>query len=402
MGLSKGSTRVGNESHQQQANDLAEKLMEVWSRPSPNEPRKQHLVPKSYLKRWAGSDKKLAWIDRSTGELEFRSAKRATRKNDFYTVIDLEGKESFSIEKMLAWVEDRAAPAIDAVLAEPEAVDDVETRERIAVFLGFQTVRGTDFRETHHLVTDWQIKFDALNGVSPDDPDSVAAKLRERGIDPTPESIKEYVETLRKIDEYWFEPHKNQDVQFMMEMATYFGSFLMNAMQWSVYKYPSPVVVTSDTPVVHVRSTSFMTGYATPVMRLFPLDPFHLMSMQMNRPPLAPAVATPRAIGNHIATFAQEHVFAHRDYPEIPRLSNHVRRTPRVETKIIETDDLLVITRNPASLPPDLRSLYFTDQQSPMRRQYRHELESPYDPQFDGPLFSADPVSERDSGVSPK
>lgn len=104
-----------------------------------------HVVPRSYLSRFADAGGALAMLDTTTGKWILTHASNAAVRNGFYTVDLIEEGPSDEVEKVLGRIESAMISAlsrIDDGIWPPSEAD----RRALADFIGLQSVRGVDFR----------------------------------------------------------------------------------------------------------------------------------------------------------------------------------------------------------------------------------------------------------------
>jgi hypothetical protein len=325
-----------------------------WLEPREKEPRRQHTVPHFYLSKWGDETGKLVWLDRMTGRRRSRAPKKATMHDDFYTVVLNSGEESYIVENMLATVEDRAAKAIDRVVRSPDAIDDPAVRDVLTAFIGFQMARGTEQRELFKRNLNWLMKFELR---SLNDPDAMTERLKEEGIEPTAETVAEYLEVVKDVDDLRVSAHQNEAVMLMVSIAEGLMDCIYFKTRWHLVELPEMSLITTDEPVTKVRRPYGPNRYE--VELLFPVDPSHLLNMTKDTEPTREKASVyPWLVNTHLATFAFKTVFGHPGYQRWDDLASHVMRNKPIEMRIIETDDMVVASTHPAGLPPHLRRLY--------------------------------------------
>jgi hypothetical protein len=86
-------------------------------------------------------------FDKSTGEWIETHASNAAVRSDFYTVDLINEGASDEVENALGEIEGRMLTALRAI-DQGEWPPDEEDRRAIADFVGLQSVRGTDFRDS--------------------------------------------------------------------------------------------------------------------------------------------------------------------------------------------------------------------------------------------------------------
>jgi hypothetical protein len=111
-----------------------------------SEPRRHHLVPQSYLRRFADERHQVRAVSRNDlGRSFVTSILNAPVERDFYALETDEGW-SQELEKQLGHFEGLAADAVSRILEGwfPPSADD---RELVAAFVALQFLRGSDMRE---------------------------------------------------------------------------------------------------------------------------------------------------------------------------------------------------------------------------------------------------------------
>lgn len=114
-----------------------------------SEPRKHHLVPSSYLGRWAESGK-LRVTETASRYSYLSSPASAARETDFYRLqspeLDPASVPPLSFEVLLAESEGEAVSAIDQLVGGHRRQDDPKGMFMLAWFMALQMTRGRSFR----------------------------------------------------------------------------------------------------------------------------------------------------------------------------------------------------------------------------------------------------------------
>lgn len=119
-----------------------------WNEPvlSPTEAKRQHYVPRSYLRSFAGPSELMRVADMTQGRDYRTSLTNVAVEGNFY---DLHREESAgSAEEWLANVEDLAMPVIRRLLHEPGSIESLAVEEQIAIarFIASLRFRTPAFR----------------------------------------------------------------------------------------------------------------------------------------------------------------------------------------------------------------------------------------------------------------
>lgn len=244
-------------------------------------PRKHHLVPASYLRRWAeGGKVRVTVIDEGRSYLS--APESAARETDYYRVehpqIDPTATPPLLAETILGRLEGNAKTVIDNLLAtrDPNHLSPQALVE-FALFLAMCITRGKTFRdETQEMLADlyrlqWANVTDA----------GIDARLRQHGVDPTPALIAEHREFLDDLaaGRAWVERPQAQIIAQALAAAEPLGEELITR-NWAIYETP-PILVTCDEPLVLVGGPgaprSERSGVAVAGAASFPLSPYALL-----------------------------------------------------------------------------------------------------------------------------
>jgi hypothetical protein len=123
-------------------------LLEHARRNEASAPRKHHLVPASYLRRWADAGA-IRVPDVETRHSYPTSPEKAARITDFYRLeadeLDPQQMPPLLFESLLSEVEGWAKAIIDELLTQPEELSP-DDAAKFAWFMGFQFTRGSAHR----------------------------------------------------------------------------------------------------------------------------------------------------------------------------------------------------------------------------------------------------------------
>ena len=82
-----------------------------------NEPRRQHLVPNFFLRRFANANQQVAVVNRVTGERTVQKTDNVMVEHNFYTFQSTAGEISYELEKLLSGIEGAGGAAIKRIVA---------------------------------------------------------------------------------------------------------------------------------------------------------------------------------------------------------------------------------------------------------------------------------------------
>lgn len=243
--------------------------------------RKQHLVPASYLRRWAEDDRvRVTEVD--TRHSYCAKPDKVGLETDFYR-LEADGLESdevppLALEVLLSEIEGKAKLGIDELL-----VDGAPTSEHgafVAWFIALQATRGRAFRaslraQAHEMV---KLQYGEL-GVA-----GVRRLLkRNGGADAaTDEAVEAAFGAIGKVvaGEWTVSPQDAALAGFAAQAAGELVPLLLLQRHWLVYDTPA-VLVTCDEPVVTLAGPAGdrgeRGGFLDAPVILFPLTPSKLL-----------------------------------------------------------------------------------------------------------------------------
>lgn len=317
-------------------------------------PRKHHLVPASYLKRWA-EDGRIRVTEVNNGHTYLTAPEKAARETDYYRVesedIDPEFVPPLLFETFFSYVEGDGKQAIDQLLLRPALELDPELRATFARYMALQRTRGHAFRQERRKTPNDLLKISYEHVTE----EGIRLLMQERGMevtDATVEAIRTNIEDLQSGD-LWIQPQDAAVVGQAVKATEYIGEYLLYR-EWLVYRTP-PVLVTCDEPVVIIGGPGFRrtehAGIGNAGIIIFPLAPDAVLVMP--RPDLiglrdgeldhAETAELNREILGHAARWAFErpsrNVAARIQVPPVPEATVTERRiaTTKRGDEIIRT-----------------------------------------------------------------
>lgn len=251
-------------------------------------PRKHHLVPTSYLLRWANADDFVRVTEIDTGVTRTQRAQKVARETDFYRLesddVDPEAVPPLLFETMLGAVEGAATSVIGDLVempsgAQPQRELPVESLVNLALFLAMMTTRGQSFRLEMQALAAFAFRT-SVEGITED---GIRTMLRERGIEPTEELVADHRAFIDGVKDgsIFAEPQKASLVAQAGGAAAEIGEYFLER-KWLVVRCPR-VLVTCDEPVVIVGGPGEprvqRSGVATAALIMFPLNPGAFLAM---------------------------------------------------------------------------------------------------------------------------
>ncbi|MEU0646147.1 DUF4238 domain-containing protein [Streptomyces umbrinus] len=245
-------------------------------------PRKHHLVPASYLRRWEEGGKiRVTHVDRKKSHLA--SAGTAARETDYYRIespeVDPEVVPPLLFEKMLGEVEGMSVEIIDLLISQgPEALSP-DQRAKFSLFLAFQITRGHSFRVANRLMVGdfFKLKYENVTA------EGVRRFLIDAGMPSNTADIEAAYAALKEVSsgDVVIQPQDASIVAESGTLALQVGEHLF-ARNW--HKFTTvPILITCDEPVVLLggppRDRRERAGASTAGIVFFPLNPSNLLVM---------------------------------------------------------------------------------------------------------------------------
>lgn len=146
------------------------------------EPKKQHYVPRFYLRGFTGQKGKLFAVNRPTGHA-FRPPPEGVAAENFFNRIEVEGIAPNELEKALAEFEGEMAPALERVKQAKSLAKD-EDRAHLVNLMAALALRNPSTREALNHMHDQlaRLHFAAQFGTQAAVDDAIAAGMLPKGM----------------------------------------------------------------------------------------------------------------------------------------------------------------------------------------------------------------------------
>lgn len=244
--------------------------------------RKQHIVPASYLRRWADDDQvRVTDLEVSPRRTYCAKPENVGRETDFYRLeaegLDPDELPALALEVLFSDIEGQAKLGMDELLATGQP--SPEHGAYLAWFIALQLTRGRGYRASMRAAAHEISKLD-VEGLN--DSDVVRSRLRTDGKDPSEGEVTAVLEGVRKVlsGEWVVGPQEGALAAFAAETAGELVEYLLLGRHWLVYETP-PILVTCDEPVMVLGgpagNRAEQGGVDDSPVILFPLSPSRLL-----------------------------------------------------------------------------------------------------------------------------
>lgn len=271
-------------------------IMDRARRNEGSAPRKHHVVPASYVRRWAEQDR-VRVIEVEEGTSYETSPSKAARITDFYRLeadgLDPDEIPPLLMETALSEIEGWGKEVIDKLINQPRTLDPQQVAN-FAWFLAFQFTRGMAQREELRFIANhfFKVRYTNLSD------EGIRHELRRRGATPTPLLVQASRRLLNQVrdGQAMVGPQDAALVGHAAQAAAVVGEYFLYR-AWIVCRTPR-ILVTCDEPVVAVGGPGSpraeRAGVATAGVILFPLSPDRLLVMMRDDLALAHGITVHR------------------------------------------------------------------------------------------------------------
>jgi len=252
--------------------------------PTQNRPKRHHHVPEFYLRGFADPKGRVQVHDRVTGQSFVTGVRNVAVEAGFYDLVADDGTKLPDAEEALGDLEGQAAAILESIRrSEPPApaLSD-EDRAILAVFLAIQFVRTPEQRIEQKALSDFFFRMELDLNYQALGPEGFEGYIQEQMEGKaTPDIIKAVTNFAANIDKHRIEPHQNQLVMQMFELAHEFAP-LFGIRPWVLLRRHKPSFITSDRPVTLWRRRTksnrpYGVGVATADEVYFAIDPRNVL-----------------------------------------------------------------------------------------------------------------------------
>ena len=253
--------------------------------------RKHHLVPASYLRRWADPSGRIRQVMVNEATDHVTSAEKAARETDYYRLeadeVDPDELPPLLMETLLGYVESAAAPILDVLTSgTPNLAPDQAAM--LGWFIGLQMTRGHAYRREAQALAHQTFVVQYAGATDR----QLRRRIADNGQEPTDAAVAEARDFLDRVanGDIIIERHPASVVGEAGLIAYDLGAYLFDR-TWVVIETP-PVMITTDEPVVRIpgpgQERALRGGVGNAAVIMVPLSPRHALAMF--RPDIALAI----------------------------------------------------------------------------------------------------------------
>lgn len=260
------------------------------------QPRRHHLVPEFYLKRFTDAEGRVEVAERDELSRTFKANTRhALVQKDFYTLPGDSGEKDTDVEEFFGDVVERTGARslrriFDAGMFPPPP----GLRELLSMFFSFQFIRGEATRST--LLADYEATAKAVARLLT--PEMAREHLREsrepdEPPEPTDEEVADFIAFAHDTDGYRVTVdspaalHLGGVIELGEELVPYFAR-----REWKVLEFANDAIITGDEPIVLFGNTPIAgreaLGVGVARRIVFPIDPRRALLMDRPRKGVTP------------------------------------------------------------------------------------------------------------------
>jgi len=296
-------------------------------------PRRHHLVPKFYLRRFAKNDRVRVRSRDQTKSFE-TSVENASVRSHYYAIDMTDGSRSTDVEELLAKIEGAAAEVIRDL--EKGVLPTGEARDLFSFFMTLQMTRTQVQRNTLDDMGTAVVR--RLLEIAPIDW-AHDIFVKKHGREPNPDELDDERARLRAVAvTARLEGTQNNHIEAMLKNARALAP-LLGERHWCVMDFGGPLLLTSDNPVLPYSPPSEIApgwgvGIANAAFVCYPIDPQRALFMfRSDLGPTPPRMMATRneaeGMNRDIAFQAEEWIFHHPDLTH-----NEIKDLPKREPRI--------------------------------------------------------------------
>lgn len=287
--------------------------------------KRHHYLPRFYLRGFADHRQRVRRYSRDAAKPVVMSVENAAVECGFYAYVDAAGEKQEHVEELLATIEHQAARALRRMVDQRAVPPNREDRAAIAIFLALQIMRTPEQRRQLAALADFTEKL-MLRGIGEQE---VRERLGEAGAPPSEDDVRAAMDVVTNLDDYRFEPHSNEHIRLMLNVAMEIAPLLMTK-TWLLGIVQAPEargLITGDRAVIaHTPPERQRSGLGIGLDNAegvyFPIDRQHLLCLarpeDIDRAYAFPLLAPHVEFAQHlVARACFRWVFQHPDEPDI-------------------------------------------------------------------------------------
>lgn len=248
--------------------------------------KRQHYVPRFYLRRFANPKGQVSVFDRQMARSYTTSVENVAVEAGFYDAFTENGERLTLAEETLSKVEGEARHVIEALARSTKGGlgPDQEQRETLALFLALQTTRTREAWDAEAEISDLYMRLQLDLSLTGATRERYAEEMEEM-LSRTP--AEDEIDALRalvdRIETIRFGPSAGHQIQHMFQVALDIAPIL-TVRPWTLLYTDKRAFVTCDRPVVLWRprtsqDSHYGIGVASADRIFVPLGPRHMLRM---------------------------------------------------------------------------------------------------------------------------
>lgn len=246
------------------------------------EPKLHHYLPRSYLRQFADKYDRIT-VRRRGAQPQTMNIKNAAAETHLYSIALPDGTKDTSAEKTLSSFEGSARRAMFMLRQGRIPRSGSPERQAFGLFLGLQMTRTPEQADRFMFA---ERAIEAMGGIDNVTTEAMRGYLRNHhlGFDPDEREVSGATDFVHGVNAMGL-PTKSDLLQIMFENTIEVFGPLLTSMQWSIERYPKPILATCDRLPAMWHEYKPSEGYeGSGIMDAeelwFPLDPSALLVLR--------------------------------------------------------------------------------------------------------------------------
>lgn len=240
-----------------------------------NQPKRHHILPKFYLKKFCSSNNILWVYDKIENQFREQAPINTLVKNHKNTLVDAEGNKDFRIESnFLSLYEGKAKPIIEKM----ERKEDIDKEERLflSMFISLTLLRTSKFEKLYYFSKQKMMNLFG-KAIFNDETNvrNILTEMEKKGRIKEAIKASELIE-FHKENHSKITPHKNSYLESIVDQSIKIGKVIHN-LNWTLFfAHSESSFISTDNPVIILppnNNSNSNCGIGTQgVKTIFPLS----------------------------------------------------------------------------------------------------------------------------------